>query len=116
MKVKKKKMPINEILKEARILAEEVKKSGIEFEYICRVCGFKHNIPIWEKIEENFFPSYEICCCCSAQFGLDDDHIISIREFRKNWINDGAKFALKKMKPKPWNYDEQIKMIPEQWK
>lgn len=54
--------------------------------YICPVCYYP-------EIEEypNDGMSYEICTCCSTEFG-NDDSIYSHKKLREQWIANGKKF------------------------
>lgn len=80
----------------------------------CRVCGFDQGVEPWGEDGET--PSFDICCCCGVQFGYEDCKEIGVREFRQEWINNGAKWFTPKDKPQDWSLEEQMKGIPDQFK
>lgn len=75
--------------------------------YQCVVCfydGLEHN-----QYTEDGGPMFNICPCCGFQSGYHDlDREITIDEYRKMWLEKGAKW---KHQPQPpdWKVDEQIK-------
>lgn len=83
-------------------------------ESICRVCGLDYgpDHPTWYSIRE---ASFDICVCCGVQFGYLDTSIETVREFRQEWISNGAKWQDHKACPKEWNVFEQMKAIPIEW-
>lgn len=82
-------------------------------EYICRVCGKVYDTPTWN---DEFDATFDICNCCSVEFGIQDTDYDGVIEFRKDWINNGAKWFVPKMKPNNWDLEEQLKNIPKKWK
>lgn len=83
---------------------------------ICRVCGFRYDgyFP-WRFNDGQWFPSYDICVCCNAEFGFEDESLFSIRAFREKWILDGANFYHKALMPSGWIYKDQLKNIRAEW-
>ncbi len=87
-------------------------------ENYCRVCGFLSQAgeAPWSFIEGQLYPSYELCRCCGAEHGFDDEDGGTL--YRNKWINSGAPFSNKRLKPLDWNLDmakEQIQNIPTKW-
>jgi hypothetical protein len=78
--------------------------------YICPVCGY-------DKLEEEPYdedenPSCEICLCCGFEFGFDDgSEKMNFEQYRKKWINEGAKWFDLETKPKDWDLKKQLKNI-----
>jgi hypothetical protein len=82
-----------------------------EHEYKCRVCGFEHETPTWEYGDS---PSYDICHCCGVEFGYSDFTVLAVKNFRKKWIENGAKWSGNiSFKPNNWNVESQMKNIDE---
>jgi hypothetical protein len=81
--------------------------------YTCIVCGYD-GLDYPQKDEwEN--PTQCICPRCGFQSGYHDDAMdepLTIEEFRKVWIDRGAKwFSNNRSKPKNWDLKEQLKRI-----
>jgi hypothetical protein len=62
------------------------------------------------------FPSYEVCACCSYEFGFDDDpgpgaKSSSFEEYRSEWLASGAAWFNSDVKPKKWNLKKQLRAI-----
>lgn len=78
--------------------------------YICPICGYPE---LKEPPYDSYGgPSYEICPCCGFEFGFDDGSGgISYDDYRKKWIETGARWFTKNLKPKNWKYEEQLKNI-----
>jgi len=84
----------------------------------CRVCGFEYdeeNAP-WQKIDGQWFASYEICVCCNVHFGYEDVEKGAVKTFRNNWLLNGAKFFYKNAMPKNWSLEKQLENVGENWK
>ncbi len=78
--------------------------------FICPVCGYDKLLE--EPFDSEGNPSYEICNCCGFEFGYDDSSEgISIHNYRKKWINEGAPWFNLNLKPKNWNLNEQLNNI-----
>jgi len=82
-------------------------------ETICRICG---KISIDIRWDEFGCPTYTICDCCGAESGYQDCDLYSITSYRKNWIDGGSPWHVKKTKPIDWDLGEQLKMIPLQFR
>ncbi|MBI1185569.1 hypothetical protein GC194_14980 [bacterium] len=88
-------------------------------EAFCRICGFPYedNFP-WTEIDGKMYPSREICPCCGAEHGFDDDLKSSVIVYRQNWISKGFPFDVKEKQPKDWNEQKlmvQLKNISAEW-
>ncbi len=79
----------------------------------CRVCGLDQWEPPWGN--NNSSPSYQICVCCGVQFGLEDETLEQIIEYRKNWLATGATWFNQQQKPDDWDLDEQLQGIPDKY-
>lgn len=82
----------------------------MNIEHHCRVCGLHSEDPPWE---EGIYPTYSICDCCGAEFGLEDITVKSTREYREKWIAEGAKWFNPKLKPDNWNLGTQLNSVPK---
>lgn len=80
----------------------------------CRVCGLFHEDPPWG--EDDKTPTYEICSCCGVEFGYGDTTLENVRALRGGWLSSGCEWLEPSDKPKNWDAEEQIKMIPEHFK
>ena len=79
----------------------------------CRVCGLKQKDPPWG--ESGFEPTYDICPCCSTEFGLDDRTSAQRFEVRGHWIKSGYPWFHPEQKPPDWDPDAQMAQIPEEF-
>lgn len=79
----------------------------------CRVCGYDLLEPPWGINDDN--PIHVICPCCGAHVGLDDETYQQVIEYRKKWLEDGAKWKSRRHKPDNWNLEEQLKGIPDKY-
>lgn len=79
----------------------------------CRVCGLLQIDYPWG--ENGDTPTYDICPCCGVEFGNEDYTIVSIREYRKEWLRNYNGWFEPSKRPKDWNLEEQLKSIPEEW-
>ena len=77
-----------------------------EEKYICPVCGY-------DRLEEYPDLSYEICPCCGVEYGFDDFDFenLTFDTVRNKWLSEGAKWFMKKEKPKNWDLEEQLKNL-----
>lgn len=80
----------------------------------CRVCGFDNGSPMWG--DDGKTPNYEICDCCGVEFGYEDYTIESLHSFRSKWIDKGTPWFNKKSKPENWDFKEQFKNVPEEYR
>lgn len=91
---------------------------------MCPICGYP------ELLEPPFYSngggSYEICPSCGFEFGYDDFNHVDysketylyvreqcIKNWRKNWVEDGMKWNSKIKKPNNWNPQEQLNKLIE---
>ena len=96
-------------------------------EYICRVCGYEYDIPVRLEVLDEPHKSpdtpnrtvgtHDICICCNAEFGFDDNYMAAVRRSRKEWEETGYKFddGDPEYKPQNWDPCEQMKKIPLPW-
>ena len=90
--------------------------------YICPVCGYDrlsqkpyNDAEPFEESKMNAviygleYGSFEICSCCGFEFGVDD--VSKIKEYRENWLKNGAKWFAEKRMPKNWKLEEQLKNL-----
>lgn len=75
----------------------------------CRVCGLDQEISQWTP------PKYQICFCCGVQFGVEDDTLEQVKEYRKNWRSRGGDWFNRKFMPPSWKLQEQLKHITSEW-
>ena len=78
--------------------------------YTCPVCGYSElDEPPYDD-QNN--ASYEVCSCCGFEFGFDDKAKgVSFEDYRKKWINEGARWFLENKKPIDWDLKKQLKNI-----
>ncbi len=81
---------------------------------ICRICGYDNSPDeFWDK---NGNPEYLICPCCGCESGHEDINLMSIRNYRINWNNKGAQWKERKLRPKNWDKNSQLKNILDKYK
>ena len=80
----------------------------------CRVCGYHNEYYPWG--EDGKSPSFQICSCCGVQFGKEDETLISIKEYRAEWVRKGGKWFAKEKKTEHWELEAQFKNIPEEFR
>ena len=78
--------------------------------YHCRVCGLRWSVPPWG--DDGRTPIYDFCFCCGVEFGNEDDFLVSLRNFRKIWIEKGAQWDVPEKKPLNWDLETQLKNVP----
>lgn len=84
----------------------------------CPACGCELDFLPWE----DEYPSYEICPCCSIQFGLDDTYADTqedfekvYQEWRSKWVSEGAKwFDTTNPPPEGWSGEDQVRKFLNQ--
>ena len=77
---------------------------------ICKVCGYDGlEYPQYlESGEANF----TICECCGFEAGYDDlDQGLTFDDYRKNWLESGAKWFNENKKPENWDVSKQLQKI-----
>jgi hypothetical protein len=82
--------------------------------HICRICGLEQ--PFFPWGEDGQTPTYDICSCCGVEFGYEDATLVAVRNYRKEWIEKGAKWLKPKEMPESWSLEEQLKNIPDEFK
>ena len=82
-------------------------------EHICRVCGLYSEDPPWG--EDGTCPNYEYCLCCGVEFGNEDYTIQSVKNYRREWLNNGSEWFFPKERPIEWNIEEQFKNISQEF-
>ena len=80
-------------------------------EHYCRICGLYMKDKPWG--DDGQSPTYEICPCCGVEFGNEDYDLFSIKEYRKEWLKNGANWFDKKKKPVSWDVNKQLMNVPE---
>ncbi|MFA6060323.1 MAG: hypothetical protein WC756_19135 [Taibaiella sp.] len=86
----------------------------IMVQHNCRVCGLYIEDAPWGI--DGQCPTYEYCPCCDVEFGYQDYTLESTKKFRQEWLDNGAKWAMPKIKPENWDLIEQMKNIPEEFR
>ena len=84
--------------------------STVDPHYVCRVCGFLHDTPIWNDFGQSLLD--ESCICCGVYWGVDDTSLDEIRQYRMYWLANGAKWKWPLVKPDDWELEEQLTNIP----
>lgn len=79
--------------------------------YVCRVCGFVHDVPIRNDFGEALL--YEYCICCGVAWGEEDETLEDIRRYRAEWLARGAEWAWPAVKPDNWEVEQQLTNIPK---
>lgn len=79
----------------------------------CRICGLIQLTPPWGIDGDT--PSFEICPCCSVEFGCEDSTIVAIRQYRSTWISGGAQWMEPDTKPLNWDLQKQLEHIPQEY-
>jgi hypothetical protein len=77
--------------------------------HFCRICGFDLEECHWGSDGQT--PSFAFCDCCGVEFGYQDTHLESIREYRKKWIEEGSQWSNHKYQPINWDLNKQLKQI-----
>ena len=81
----------------------------------CRICGHKYDdFYPWGK--DGKTASFEICDCCGVTFGYEDATKKAAIEFRKIWIDNGAKWHNCSVQPKGWSFEKSLREVPSEFK
>ena len=80
----------------------------------CRVCGLEYDEPTWG--EDGMTPSFDICACCGTEFGYEDATLTAIRNYRQEWLRNGARWWDPKLQPEGWNLEAQLDCIPPRFR
>ena len=81
-------------------------------EYICRVCGYVYDEPVWV----NGHGTFDMCLCCGVTFGYQDCLLKAIVKYRAEWIQNNCSWSFPKLRPEDWSFAEQYKNVPEKFK
>jgi hypothetical protein len=84
-----------------------------EILHCCRICGLYYDdyYP-WE--EDGMTPTYDICHCCGAEFGVEDFYENGKIEYRVQWlknIKNKNKWYFEEYRPHDWDIKEQLENI-----
>ena len=82
--------------------------------YRCRACGLEQDFQPWG--EDGITPAFEICGCCGVDFGYQDCTPASVKKFREEWLKKGGQWLISGEKPSNWSLEEQLKLIPQEYK
>jgi hypothetical protein len=78
----------------------------------CRVCGLEQGFAPWGP-DGISGPTYEYCPCCGVEFGYGDETLESFRVFRTYWVNNQKKWYKNSKMPINWDWEEQMRHIPD---
>ena len=82
-----------------------------ETSFQCPVCGY--GALKEAPYDSSGSGSFEICPCCGFEFGYDDQSEgKSHADYRKDWLAKGAEWFMPQYKPKRWNLERQLSMLP----
>ncbi len=81
--------------------------------YTCRICGYLHDIPVWNDFGDMILKENNECPCCGAHWGRDDLTLEDIRAWRARWLNKGAKWLWPAIQPDDWELEHQLVNIPK---
>ena len=79
--------------------------------YSCRICGYRQDERPWSG-EHGDVPSYSICSCCGAEFGVDDNTLEDVVRYRGEWLRQGLPWFEPTEEPDAWDIDDQLAQIP----
>lgn len=79
--------------------------------YLCLICGYNQlPDPLYRK--DGIPDISPICPYCAFQPGYDDEELgLTIKEYRENWLREGATWFDPKKKPKQWDLKQQLTSI-----
>jgi hypothetical protein len=69
-------------------------------QFCCRVCGYESETLHWGV--DGKCPDYDFCACCGVEHGYQDFYLAGARIYSEKWIQSGAKWDEKKLKPGNW--------------
>ncbi|MFE7049327.1 hypothetical protein ACFVAM_13300 [Streptomyces californicus] len=82
-------------------------------ERVCRICGFDfEDVATWE----HGVPQYVICLCCGMESGLEDTDLEKVRNYRAEWVANGALWASPRHQRENSNVLAQMANIPAGWR
>lgn len=82
--------------------------------FICRVCGFVHDVPIWDDFGNAVL--HEQCLCCGVSWGVEDTTLDDIRRYRAEWLAAGAPWVWPSIQPDDWEVELQLVNIPRSFR
>ncbi len=82
-------------------------------EHYCRICGLYIEDKPWGNDGQSL--TYEICPCCGVEFGNEDFDLSSIKEYRTEWLENGANWFDKESKPNFWDAKKQLMNVPKRF-
>ena len=75
-----------------------------------RVCGYLEDVAPGGN--DGKTPLFECCQCCGVEHGYQDTTLDSSRQYRANWLANGAKWNSVQLKPVEWSLERQLSVIP----
>src|SRR4051812_12611451 len=100
----------------------------MKVEHVCPSCGYRGLSsapyaqmpqPPWVKHPDPPYgahfgmPSFEVCSCCSFEFGNDDEpgtaNAVTFDEHRRDWIARGCPWFDDKKRPVQWSFADQLR-------
>lgn len=81
--------------------------------FACRVCGYLADLPPWG--DDGATPLYDYCPCCGVEHGYQDATVEGAKRFRKEWIENGAKWEEPELAPNDWEIYSQLANIPAEF-
>jgi hypothetical protein len=80
-------------------------------EFHCRVCGLAYDEPTWQ----DGYGSCDICFCCGAEFGYEDNCVESTLAYREKWLAAGARWFDPELRPADWDLAHQLAQVPKEF-
>jgi len=62
--------------------------------------------------ESGDLPTFDICDCCGAEWGYEDCQPRAAKNYRQQWLSNGAKWFQPKDKPADWDLEVQLLDVP----
>ena len=80
-------------------------------DFACRVCGFLYDEKPWG--ESGFLRLTIFASAVERNFGYTDVTVDDVIGYRKYWMGRGSTwFRAKIHRPENWNFEEQLKNVP----
>ncbi len=80
----------------------------------CRVCGLDYDASPWGPNGNQ--PDHSSCECCGAEFGYHDYSAEAARQFRQQWLDNGARWYYPRLRPEGWDAEAQLAQVPEEFR
>ncbi|OKP94996.1 hypothetical protein A3849_28410 [Paenibacillus sp. P46E] len=79
-------------------------------EFICHICGYAgiNQLP-WGI--DGKTPSFDVCACCGAEYGIDDLTKLGLLHYQAEWLSNGGKWFNQHEKPNKWDLIDQMRNI-----